>query len=309
MRSLYIAGRMHCGSTFISVLLGAGHDAFAAGELINGLKRGRREPCACQRALEECEVWSAVAAEYGRRTGRDLFDDARWLYEQGGIRQFRRARAARGSGLPWSTYLARQRDILAAIGAVTGAAVGVDSGKEFTRALLILFSDPDAKVIHLVRKPVSIVGSYYWRQARGSQFHFNKRSYDVGMLRFPALMLVAASWNVGVVAGYLLERAAPGRVLHVSYEAFCADPETELRRIGEFAGLDLGPAIEKVAAGAALPLGHSLAGNDEIKTDDGTFTFVPNVSGRRKLPWIYRAGASVLSAPGRVFRSLALRSG
>src|SRR5690606_40703493 len=88
--------------------------------------------------------------------------------------------------ISWPTYLARQRDILAAIGAVTGAAVGVDSGKEFTRALLTLFSDPDAKVIHLVRKPVSIVGSYYWRQARGSQFHFNKRSYDVGMLRFPA---------------------------------------------------------------------------------------------------------------------------
>ena len=101
-------------------------------------------------------------------------------------------------------------------------------------------------------------------------------------------------------------RAAPGRVLHVSYEALCNDPAGELRRIGTFAGLDLSDAIAKVQQGAPISLRHSMAGNDEIKSDDGTFVFVPNAAGRRTMPWIYRVGAGILSAPGRAFRALAI---
>src|SRR5690606_2468020 len=103
---------------------------------------------------------------------------------------------------PWASYCRIQGDLLAAIGAATSSSVGIDSSKEFTRALLTLKSDPEAKVIHLTRGPVAIVASYYWRQTKGSRFYFMKRSYHLGMLRFPGMMLVAVSWNVGALAGY-----------------------------------------------------------------------------------------------------------
>ncbi len=307
MRSLYIAGRMHCGSTFLNVLLGAAPTAFPIGELVNGLKRGPQEICACGEPLESCPVWSKIAADYAATTGRDFFEDGKWLYDQADIKKFPTAYRA-GNAEPWATYYQRQNDVLAAIGRVSGADIGIDSSKEFTRALLTLRADPKARVIHLIRKPVPIVGSYYWRQTKGSKFYFMKRSYDLAKLRFPALMLVAGSWNAGVIAGWFLERAAPGRVLHVSYEAFCTDPDAELARMGDFAGLDLSDVRAKVAAGSALPLQHALGGNDEIKTGDGTFTFVPNAGGRRAMPALYRWGASVFSAPGRLFQAVALKT-
>ena len=305
MQTLYIAGRMHCGSTFFNVLLGAGEGAFPIGELVS-LRRGRREPCSCGEALEDCAVWSAVEAEYRERTGRDFFADGKWIYDQGGILGFPSAWRATGQSEPWATYLRFQREMIAAIAEVTGATTAIDSSKEFTRALLVLKGDPGARVVHLIRSPVAIVGSYYWRQERGGRFYFNKRNYELRLLRFPALMLVAATWNVGILAGYLLQRAAPGLVLHVSYEALCNDPADELRRIGAFAGLDLSEAIAKVQEGAPISLRHSMAGNDEIKSEDGTFVFVPNAAGRRTMPWIYRVSAGILSAPGRAFRALAI---
>jgi hypothetical protein len=97
-------------------------------------------------------------------------------------------------------------------------------------------------------------------------------------------------------------------VLHVSYEALCTDPAAELRRIGAFAGIDLAEAIAQVEQGAPIPLRHTIAGNEEIKSDDGTFTFVPNASGRRRMPWPYRVGATALSAPGRAFAALVIRT-
>ena len=304
MRTLYIAGRMHCGSTFLNVLLGAGEDAFPIGELISAMRRGKEELCSCGKPLHSCEIWGGAAQDYGDRTGRDFFEDGMWMYEQSSITKFQEVYRTRARQEPWKTYLVRQREVLRSIAAATGRGIGIDSSKEYTRALLVLFSDPDAKVLHLVRDPVSIVGSYYWRQTTGSRFYFLKRSFEIGRLRFPAMMLVALSWNVGVIAGKLLKRAFPERVLDVSYERFCNEPTEVLREIGAFADLDLSQVVAGVEEKRGFPLGHSLGGNAEIKTDSGTFTFVPNAGGRRRMPTAYRIGSWVFSIPGRTLRAI-----
>lgn len=307
-RSVYIAGRMHCGSTFLSTVLGADHQAMNIGELVNGMKRGPEQTCACGETLETCDFWSRVASAYAQRTGRDLFIDGKWLYDHADIRKFLTVYRQSELTGDWARYAELQNAIVDQIAQVAETPVIVDSSKEFTRGLLTLKAHPENRVVHLIRGPQAVVASYYWRQTQGSRFYFMKRNYDARLVRFPALMLIAVAWNVGIVAGWLQQRTARDRVLHVSYEKFCDNPASELARIGAFASIDVTKGQAAVTNATPIPLDHALGGNDEIKSDDRTFTFVPNAKGRRKMPLAYRIGVTILSAPGVMLQKLLLET-
>jgi hypothetical protein len=298
---------MHCGSTFLDVVLGNSPDVQSVGELVNGLNRGRDEACACGFKIHECEFWSRVIDEYNRDGSRDIFHDVSFLFKRSDIRKFISAYLPIGSLQKgdWDRYAEIDKDLVTAIGNVSGKNAIVDSSKEFTRSLMVAKGNSSAKVIHLLRKPVSIVGSYYWRQQQGSPFYFMKKSYTLGWLRFPALVLVAFSWNVGVAAALLIQLNRKGQVLHVIYEDFCEDPARELARISKFCDIDLTDVIDAIEQENDLLIGHSLAGNAEIK--DGTgFKLIPNKTGRREMPWLYRLMTLVVSFPGYLLTKFAL---
>lgn len=307
-RVLYIAGRMHCGSTFLSVLLGSCPGTISLGEPVTGLKRGPDERCGCGQAIGDCEFWSAVRRLYEQGQSGDLFGDVAWLYGRSDARRFLSAymanlEGANASDSEWMRFSRLNGRLLQAAAEAARKTVVVDSNKEFTRALMTLRSDSTARLIHLVRDPVVTIGSYYWRQTQGSRLYFMKRDYELKWARFPALMLVAASWNLGILLGLLIQWKCRSQVLNVSYERFCSDPVGELRRIAQFADLDVTGVVSGILGEHAFPVGHNLAGNAELKSH-GTFTFVPNASGRRKLPLHYRLGAWILTLPGQIIRRL-----
>lgn len=80
---------------------------------------------------------------------------------------------------------------------------------------------PNARFIHLVRDPRAVASSLARSQVHQSTlYHGAKR------------------WRGDVAAGLALEQSFAHDVLRVYYEALVSDPETEVRRICRFLGLD-----------------------------------------------------------------------
>lgn len=309
--TIYIMGRGQSGSTFLDVLLGNTPEVEGVGELVSGLNRGEDEACSCGERLGDCRYWSEVRRIYSSRTGgRDLLADGAWLWRASDIRNFGKAGRAdpEDPGTVWQDYCARNRALMNAIAEASGNRLILDSNKEFTRGLMLLKADPGTKVLHLHRAPSAIVGSRYFRlKEKKLPFKFLKKERQLkGVWLFPAMMLVAAAWSAGMLFGIRVKSRFPDRVLHVSYENLVGNPDAELRRIGSFLGIDTAGVRAGIGEGRSFSAGHNVGGND--LRHEGGFTFVPNVKGRRKLPWPYRAGVHFFAAPGYLARALFVRS-
>lgn len=304
-RAIYIMSRGHSGSTFLDVMLGTAPGVESIGEVVSGLNRGHAEICSCTKTAGECEYWQQVAAIYKERTGgRDLFEDGSWLWRKSDVRNFPKVLFANPDkpDTEWNDYKIRNAALFGAVADVSGADAVLDSNKEFSRGLMLLKTDPKAKVLHLHRSPMAIIGSHYYRRKeKGLPFKFLKREYTPEAMFYPAMMLTALAWTVAMGLGTLMKVMYPKRVLHVRYESLVGDPENEIKRIGEFLEIDTSEIIRKAVEREPFMIGHNLGGN-ELR-HDGSFTFVPNVKGRRKLPAIYKIGASIFAAPGYLMRA------
>ena len=301
-KSVYIMGRAHNGSTVADVLLGNAPGVESIGEITSGLNRGQAEKCSCGKTLAECEYWQAVSRLYREKSGADLYEDGRRMWRMSDTRNFFSALFGDFADAKsrWSGYARTNRQILSAIAGHAGKNVIVDSNKEYTRAVCYLKSDPQARVIHLLRRPVSVVGSYYYRIRDGRPLKFLKKEYQPKLTLFPALMMISFTWSIGMVLALIVKARFPDRVLHVSYEKLTENPRTELTRIGEFIGVDLSGVIEGIEQERVFPVGHNVGGNDQ--RHEGGYRFIRNTRGRRAMPAMYRFGANVLSFPGMVLR-------
>jgi hypothetical protein len=302
---IYLAGRAHSGSTFLDVLLNGQSGIKGCGGVVGAMTRGPDEPCSCGARVYDCAAWAPVLEGYRRRRGHGLEQDLPMFFEGMDIRRFGSAMrsAPDDPADPWHDYAAATRALSAAIGEGFGVSAYVDSNKEYTRALMMLKSDPDAKVVHIFRDPDITVASHYHRLQSGSPILFMKRKYRPGPLTtFPFMMLIAAGWSVGMIAAVRIGRAYPDRVLHFSHDAFSRNPRAELERLGAFLGRDLGEVIARVESGADFPVEHIIGGN-EFK-HKGKIAFDPRTRGRRKVPWPYRAAAWLFAFPGVVARRL-----
>ncbi len=107
---------------------------------------------------------------------------------------------------------------------------------------------PDARFIHLVRDGRSVVLSYGKRLLRRGKEESPDPAPDGEMLR-----ALARYWRDSVDAVDRASRelglAAEGRLLEVSYEALCADPAAELRRLTAFFGLAAPATAGRLPAG------------------------------------------------------------
>ncbi|HEU0076850.1 MAG TPA: sulfotransferase [Longimicrobiaceae bacterium] len=260
---IYIASDNRSGSTLLDQLLGGHPAAVSVGELRRLADFVRRdEPCTCGLPVRECPFWGPVLAAEpevetaalprGASRVAELGTQALLLAAPRPLLGRAKGARARAEGC-W-----RVADRAAA---EAGAGWVVDSSKTPEQLRMLSLARPDAlRVIFLVRDGRGVALSK--AQRRGMPFWRGVVSWTASNLRLlMALRSVPAS-----------------RRLTVRYEALCEDPEREMRRIAEFAGLPYDPALTRLDRSGRHNIGGSPhrfdAGPATIRLDDRWHGFV-----------------------------------
>ncbi len=200
LQVIYITGRGHSGSTLLALLISGHSRVISAGELKMLVHDDPHQRlCSCHRLEpEQCPFWSQVQQVVKDELGLPLHKLA--LTDQGDALAFARHNAV----------------LFAAIAAVSGCSVIVDSSKSLPRLsrLLAMRSDPrtpilQIKPIHLHRGPLGLMNSV--------------RKYGYSLRE--------ASDNYCRLFFLTRERLASVSSLEMSYEQLARYPLRELHRV------------------------------------------------------------------------------
>lgn len=140
-----------------------------------------------------------------------------------------------------------------------------------------------------------MLASNLHRLRDGTGFVFLRRRFHSQKLAPVILGLSALSWTIGNLLCELTHLIASERVLRVRYEDVCAEPKRELRRIGDFTGLEMESVVQAIQNREELPITHKLAGNR--MTRKGSFVFEPERSKGRPIPDYVRRIGDMLTWP------------
>jgi hypothetical protein len=256
---VYVLSSPHSGSTVFGMALAGHPEVVFGGELFEipdpAWTAGRE--CSCGATLESCPFWTSVRALYEPTVqDRPSARGRRYKWDKWGWRGFPRvALALHFPSLRPARYAHDVDSLASSISHVSGRPILVDTSKDGTRALAYLLGAPedtDVQFIHLTRDPRNVVQSRIQREVRTSP--------DGTVGRVPSLRY-AGLWAFANMAFALFFAPRDGAYLRVRYEDFVNDPETTLRRVGDFLHVDLTPVTAQILRGEPFPAGHVIAGN------------------------------------------------
>lgn len=254
---LYIAGTGRSGSTLLAGLLGELDGVVSVGELRYVWSRTLPADhlCECGARFRSCPFWTAVFAQaFGGMDRADPRAVARLARRVDRIRHIPRLAAPALRSTAFRTDLEAFDDVLrrlyAAILAVSGASVVVDSSKDPSYAYVLRACPSlDVALVHLIRDSRAV--AYSWtREKVRPEIHWKEEH----MRRRPP-SLTARRWVEYHLALEWLERRVP-RSVRLRYEDLVADPEATVARVAELTGA---PRLPSRLGGR--PPGHSVAGN------------------------------------------------
>ena len=262
-RLAYLLAASHSGSTLLTMLLGAQPGACTVGELkATSLGDPDQYRCSCQQPIRQCGFWEKVSAAMAER-GCPAFDITRAgtsIFE-GGSAYVRRLLAplyrgpmvesvrdlALSLSPAWRKHLREsQRRNLALIESllsVTEARVVVDSSKVALRLKYLLrIPSLDVRVVRVIRdgRAVSLTYMDDWTFADAADPAH--RGGGSGTRRTPPRRSMADAANEwkrsNEASDCLVARLPRSQWMEVRYEDLCADPESTLRRLAIFLGLN-----------------------------------------------------------------------
>ena len=205
-RVLYITSRGHSGSTLLSLLTSGHSQIVSAGELkMLTNPNPERRLCSCHRLVpDQCPFWGAVQKRVLAAVGRPL--DQLVLGDNGDD----------------SSFLTDNEALFAAITAVSGAALIVDSSKSLPRLSRLLAAEAQGAAftlhpVHLHRGPF---GSMNSARKKGDQLR--QAAYNYTRLFFLSRELLQGS-----------------TALLIYYEQLASNPRAEMARVMDWLQLPL----------------------------------------------------------------------
>ncbi len=262
-RIVYITSRGHSGSTLLSLLLSGHRRVVSAGELKMLVQPDpQRRLCSCHRLVADvCPFWRQVQERVIAAVGLPLAQLA--LTDQGDASTFARHNGA----------------LFAAIAAVSGCDVIVDSSKSLPRLLRLLEACQAGTGSRFELLPIHL-----HRGAFGSMNSARKRGEE----------LRRAAFNYSRMFFLTREGLRRQRALRVYYERLAADPRAEMARVMAWLSLPLEEAqfqwregVRRDIHGNAMRFGSSA----DIRVDQ---------SWRHQLSWRQKLGVFAWTLPVRL---------
>jgi Sulfotransferase family len=257
VKVLYIAGWGRSGTTIVDNILGSYPAAFSVGELYYLWRRGlgQKRYCGCGASLPACPFWREVLDVAYRDRELHASDTNRIQRRAIRVRDTWRLTHAR-----LGTDARRYRDELgrlyAALGAVTGAELIVDSSKVPAGAAVAARIDGvDAYLLQMVRDPRAV--AYSWMRPTVQP----DRAVPVDMARHSATesSINWVAWNL--LTEDVARQGYRGRFRRLRYEDFVADPQAAIADVFDLVGLPAAGTPFVDAATVQLARNHTVSGN------------------------------------------------
>lgn len=259
-----IIGNAHGGSTITDIVVGQHDKVFSAGTMRAFPDNGQLVPdntCSCGEEALVCPFWSRV-----RKSTE-------------GVQSLR----------------SRDQALFSSILDASSAECVVDVDHGFGRLVELAGNSAlNVRVLYVNRSLWGIIHSQV------------RKSIERGEFRTPVVDFVKLCLKVGrgwAVKPRVLPRFCNSRGIQhtaVDYERLCADPETELNRVGELLGLDYSEVRERIARDRELTMpAHLIRGNQKLRRNK-TITLRLDDSWHQKPQY----GARLLAALGAAFGML-----
>lgn len=262
VRVLFVAGWGRSGSTLLDRLLNLHPEVVGVGELRDVWLRGPVEnrPCGCGAAFRTCDFWNSVGQRafggWSLHPASSLASLRPKLDRPWHLPMLLRPELSRGYARRLRAYAGPLAHLYRAIADEAGARVVVDSSNIATNALLLRHvPGVDVRLVHLIRDSRGVVNSWRKQVPRPGptdQVHGDQMpTYGVAgaCLRYD---------GYNVVATWLRDFGVP--YLRMRYEDLVEDPDTQLARALQLAGLDPA-ACPRVGHRVELGPHHSIDGN------------------------------------------------
>ncbi len=297
---LYIAGLGRSGSTLLERALGQLPGACGAGELVFLWDRGVRNNnrCGCGAPFLDCTFWHQVGqAGFGGWDNVDLarvrhlarvVDDVKHI-----PRMLLPGRQRRFDALV-DEYASYYRRLYAAVSAVSGAPVVVDSSKITSLAYLLHRSGSfDIRMVHMLRDPRAV--AYSWTKQVQRPEITGRVEY---MPMYSPAYMAALYDGHNALLELLRMRGVP--TMQVRYEDFAEAPLPTIEKVAGFAGV---PFSEEALRGdgpdsLSLEPVHSVSGNPS-RFQTGTVAVRRDEKWRALMPRHQARTVSAITLPAR----------
>lgn len=295
---VYILGRGHSGSTVLDALLGNAKEIESVGELVSGIDRFK-SLCSCHVSFRKCVYWQHVRRYFEEESGLDWTTGVKPIKRQAHVKNFLKYLFMGKNSTAIQKTGELNRILVDSISHAANKQCVVDSSKEVTRALFLLRTFDNVKVVHLIRNPERIAASDLHRIQDGTGFKFLRRVFYNQRLAPLLLALTSINWLIGNLLAELIRLLFPHQVLRIRYEDICRDPEQQLESIARFIGRDLTSVTQAVEKSQPLPIGHNIGGNRMRLA--GNFVFDPRAGRKRPLPPHYTLMVRLITLPLLLF--------